>query len=313
MTPARTADQARTALLQDVPESHVGDALDTLTADVGGAHVTTHLFACTDPAYPGWYWAVALVAVAGDLEPTVSEVNLLPGADALVPPPWQPWATRVQPGDLGVGDLLPTEPGDARLAPGFTEVGDAADLAPLAPAAWELGLGREAILSPLGMDLAVDRWLEGQTGPRAAMAKAAPAQCSTCGFLAPIGGALGQVFGVCANVHGAADGQIVALSFGCGAHSSVRIAASHPVPVVGLAIDDDRDELSDTESLPDFLPEPQPDEDSGVRDDAPDLEHESDILDHMDEDAVAQSISDEPSDVPEEDDTVDWSPTGDEQ
>ena len=37
-----------------------------------------------------------------------------------------------------------------------------------------------------------------------------------------IGGALGQAFGVCANVMSPADGHVVALAFGCGAHSEVE-------------------------------------------------------------------------------------------
>ena len=37
------------------------------------------------------------------------------------------------------------------------------------------------------------------TARRAPIAEAAPAQCSTCGFLVPLGGSLRRVFGVCAN------------------------------------------------------------------------------------------------------------------
>jgi hypothetical protein len=53
------------------------------------------------------------------------------------------------------------------------------------------------------------------------MAQAAPAHCSTCGFLAPLAGAFRQALGVCANEFSPADGQVVALSFGCGGHSEV--------------------------------------------------------------------------------------------
>jgi hypothetical protein len=51
------------------------------------------------------------------------------------------------------------------------------------------------------------------------MAQAAPASCVSCGFLVPMAGALRQAFGVCANEYSPADGQVVSLSFGCGAHS----------------------------------------------------------------------------------------------
>ena len=320
-------EAARDALHASAPDEHVGQHTSSDTEFVDGAAVTTHTFSCTNPAYPGWYWAVATVEIGSTV--TVSEVNLLPGAQALVPPQWQPWETRVQPGDLGVGDLLPTAPGDARLAPGFTDTGDADDLAPLAPAAWELGLGRESVLSPLGLELAVDRWLSGQTGPRAAMAKAAPAACATCGFLAPIGGSVGQAFGVCANAFGAADGQIVALTFGCGAHSSVRLDQSHPVPVVGLAIDDDTDELADADGLPEYQADGQEasddteemagghsgdSDDSGDTDDDPDDDRASDFMDHVDEDELASyALGEQAGDEGDEDDQVDWSPTADDQ
>ena len=112
------------------------------------------------------------------------------------------------------------------------------------PNQWELGICREQILSAQGLDLAVDRWYAGDNGPRSAMAKSAPANCSSCGFLIPIGGSLGQAFGVCANEYGAADGQIVAMNFGCGAHSSVKVETRDLVPVVRLVVDDVSDDLA---------------------------------------------------------------------
>lgn len=44
--------------------------------------------------YPGWFWTVSL-AVVEDAEPTVLEVELLPGEGALLAPDWVPWATRL--------------------------------------------------------------------------------------------------------------------------------------------------------------------------------------------------------------------------
>jgi hypothetical protein len=104
-----------------------------------------------------------------------------------------------------------------------------------------------------GFERAVDRWYAGDNGPRSAMAKSAPASCSSCGFLTAIGGSLGQVFGVCANEFGAADGQVVALTYGCGAHSSVRAETKAPVPIVGLVVDDISDDLEDGTDLPDYV------------------------------------------------------------
>lgn len=44
--------------------------------------------------YPGWYWTVSLAHVA-DADPTVLEVELLPGDGALLAPDWLPWAERL--------------------------------------------------------------------------------------------------------------------------------------------------------------------------------------------------------------------------
>jgi hypothetical protein len=69
------------------------------------------------------------------------------------------------------------------------------------------------------------------------MAKAAPASCTSCGFLLPIGGSVGQAFGVCANPFGA-DGSVVSLEYGCGAHSSVREIEGTGIPVTEIVVDD---------------------------------------------------------------------------
>jgi hypothetical protein len=44
--------------------------------------------------YPGWFWTVSLARIA-DAEPTVLEVELLPGDGALLAPDWVPWAERL--------------------------------------------------------------------------------------------------------------------------------------------------------------------------------------------------------------------------
>jgi len=255
---------ARSALLESIPSEHVGKALDSTVepTEDSAVTVTSYTFDCTSPGYPGWYWEVSLVVVSGQIELSISEVNLLPGSGALVPEQWKPWADRVEAGDLGVGDLLPISENDERLTAGFTALGDlediSEDLASLHPAQWELGLGREKVLSTLGLERAVDRWFEKLNGPRSAMAKSAPAQCGSCGFLVAIGGSIGQVFGLCGNEFGAADGQVVATTFGCGAHSSVRVEQATPIPVVDLVIDDRADEQSDSSDLPDYVADPEP-------------------------------------------------------
>ena len=250
---------ARAALLESVPADHVGRALDSLVeqSEDPSVTITSYTFECTSAGYPGWYWEVSVVEISGQSQPTVSEVNLLPGAAALVPAAWKPWADRVEAGDLGVGDLLPPPENDERLTAGFTGLADlediSDDLAALHPVQWELGLGREKVLSTIGQERAVNRWFEKLNGPKSAMAKSAPAQCGSCGFLVAIGGSMGQVFGVCGNEFGAADGQVVATTFGCGAHSSVRQEQAAPIPVVDLVIDDLADSQSDSSDLPDYV------------------------------------------------------------
>ena len=44
--------------------------------------------------YPGWFWTVSLAQVE-DAEPTVLEVELIPGDGALLAPDWLPWAERL--------------------------------------------------------------------------------------------------------------------------------------------------------------------------------------------------------------------------
>jgi hypothetical protein len=83
---------AREALLEVTPASTVGAATGRSQADDG---VVTLTFAATMLGYPGWHWTVSLVEVDG-LEPTVLEVELLPGEGALLAPEWVPWSVRLE-------------------------------------------------------------------------------------------------------------------------------------------------------------------------------------------------------------------------
>lgn len=208
--------------------ARVGDHLG-LRAE--GDRVVTHFFACLSPAYRGWHWAVTVTRAARAKVVTVSECVLLPGEDALLAPEWVPWLERLRPGDLGPGDLLPTAADDARLAPGYTDVGDSGDR----QMQWELGLGRPRVLSREGRAEAAARWYQGVAGPRAPIAASAPAQCSTCGFYVPLAGELRQMFGVCANEYAPDDGRVVSADHGCGAHSEAVVvppASEHGPPVL---------------------------------------------------------------------------------
>jgi hypothetical protein len=237
---ADAVDLARAALAETTPDATVGEHLGV---EPDGERVVTHLFAAELPGYRGWRWGVTVMRASRGRTVTVGETVLLPGPEALLPPAWVPWTERLRPGDLGVGDLLPTDEDDPRLEPGWNagaissgddEVDDPDAAAGLAVAV-ELDLVRPRVLSPIGVDDAVDRWQAGDHGPDAPMAQSAPAHCSACGFLLPLRGRLGHAFGLCANELSPSDGHVVALDFGCGAHSEAVVVptmADRPAPVV---------------------------------------------------------------------------------
>ncbi len=216
---AAAVDQAREAVVAIAPAEHVGEHLGVQAEQ---ERLVTHRFVVRAPGYRGWVWAVTLARPPRGRVATVDEVVMVPGPEALVAPEWIPWSHRLAPGDLGVGDVLPTHQDDPRLAPGWSGLDDLAAVAdepPLRPAGWELGIGRVRVLSALGRDNAAERWWSGDQGPASSMARSAPATCTTCGFLLPIGGPMGTAFGVCANGMSPADGRVVSLEYGCGAHS----------------------------------------------------------------------------------------------
>ncbi|AJT65041.1 DUF3027 domain-containing protein [Streptomyces chattanoogensis] len=255
---AEAVDLARAAAEETALPGTVGEHIDAV-AD--GDRVVTHLFACNEPGYRGWRWAVTVARASRAKVVTLDESVLLPGPDALLAPEWVPWSERLRPGDMGPGDLLPTEAEDLRLEPGFSgedgpppnsavaegmaaEVADTeeADVVPGSPAiqpsparggiadlAEELGMRRARVLSRYGLHTAADRWEEAY-GPKTPMAQAAPATCMTCGFLTPLAGSLRQAFGVCANEFAPADGRVVSLAYGCGAHSEAAVMPAPPRP-----------------------------------------------------------------------------------
>lgn len=235
---AGAVELARAALVEEIGESSVGAHLGVV-ADA--EHIVSHRFATLDKGYRSWAWNVSVARAPESDHLTVCELVLLPEDGALLPPPWVPWSERLRPGDLGVGDLLPTAADDERLAPGYTDLTDD-EAADLAGWMWQLGLGRPRVLSPIGRDDASDRWYDGDGGPSAPIAKAAPAACATCAFWIPLTGPLGQVFGACSNEWAPADRTVVSADHGCGAHSEAMVIA--PTEEVepaftGDVIDDD--------------------------------------------------------------------------
>jgi len=244
-TGVRAVDQAREALLDLAGRGEVGEHLGHASED---ERVTTHYFACTRPGYRGWRWSVTLARAPRQRTVTVDEVVLLPGEEALVAPTWVPWRERIQPGDLGPGDLLPAEEDDPRLVPGYLADDEVIDDETVRDVSDEVGLGRERVLSLEGRDLAAQRWYDGSHGPDAPIAQSAPASCGTCGFLVRLAGPLSQVFGVCANAYANDDGRVVSLDHGCGAHSEAQLhkrnlPAPLPEPVLDTLTWDDLEQF----------------------------------------------------------------------
>jgi hypothetical protein len=228
---AQATDLARAAAAEVAGADQVGDYLG---AEAEGDRVVTHQFVSLLPGYVGWRWAVTVARASRSKLVTVDEVVLLPGPDALLAPEWVPWRDRLRPGDLGVGDLLPAPPDDERLVPVVAGEGEdglqawpADDDAEPAP---EPKTAQARVLSAIGRDTTAERWYTGDHGPHAPLARAAPAHCVSCGFLVPLAGPLGTVFGVCANAYAPEDGRVVSVDHGCGAHSEAESArGSDPV------------------------------------------------------------------------------------
>jgi hypothetical protein len=205
-----------------------------------GDRIATHAFEASLPGYRGWQWAVTVARAPRSKTVTVDEVVLLPGADALLAPEWVPWEQRVRPGDLAPGDVVPPpSPDDTRLVPGYVQSDDPA----VEEVAFELGLGRERVMSREGRLDAAQRWHGGERGPRTAMARHAPAHCGTCGFYLPLAGSLSAAFGVCGNEITETDGQVVSVEYGCGAHSQAHIGVA-PLAEQGEIVYDDGEEFS---------------------------------------------------------------------
>ncbi|MFF9350905.1 DUF3027 domain-containing protein [Streptomyces sp. NPDC014734] len=253
---AEAVDLARAAAEEAADPGAVGEHAGVIAE---GDRVVTHFFECHLPGYRGWRWAVTVARASRAKNVTLDETVLLPGDDALLAPEWVPWSERLRPGDMGPGDLLPTQADDLRLEPGYTgedepppnsavsevsrEMADLVDTedaelttrpattgrGAIAALADELGMRRARVLSRYGLRQAAERWDEA-FGARTPMAQAAPASCVSCAFLVPLAGSLRQAFGVCANEFGPADGHVVSLSYGCGGHSEAAVMPKTPKP-----------------------------------------------------------------------------------
>lgn len=210
------ADQAAQELAREQAEkvSHPGSVGQHVGVTMIADRLAAHRFECLDPGYPGWVWEVTLTRMPRSKKVTVCEVERQPSQDALLAPAWVPWGERLRPGDLSRSDVLPYEANDPRLVSGFEQTDmELAEELLVSP----LGNGRPRSISPLGIDLAAQRWYNSERGPVRGSLKRS--QCSTCGFLLKMCGSLRQVFGICANEWSPDDGSVVSLNHSCGAHS----------------------------------------------------------------------------------------------
>jgi hypothetical protein len=84
-------DAARAALLEITPESTIGEISGRVDEGDGAVSVS---FAAEMAGYPGWHWTVSVATLEGE-EPSVLEVELMPGDGALLAPDWVPWSERL--------------------------------------------------------------------------------------------------------------------------------------------------------------------------------------------------------------------------
>ena len=220
--PFKAVDLARAAALEGAGPSGaklVGDFVSVETDE----RIATYLFESFVPGYTGWRWAVTVIKVDDDSPATICDVVLFPGVDSLLAPEWIPYKDRLLPGDVGVGDVVPTSADDIRLVPGFAALPGDEELDPVQ--LFEFGLGRERVLSIEGRDQASKRWYEGDRGPNTSITQHASKACGSCGFFLPIAGSLRSAFGVCANALAPDDARVVSVDHGCGAHSEALVVS----------------------------------------------------------------------------------------
>ena len=81
---------AEKAAKESAPVGGVGKFLGTVDEE---ANVVSYRFQASMKEYVGWEWNV-VVFQAKKADPTISEVVLLPGKEAIVAPDWVPWSER---------------------------------------------------------------------------------------------------------------------------------------------------------------------------------------------------------------------------
>ena len=87
----RFLEVARAAATQNAGEKAVSNFVE-LIDEGDGAY--SFVFEAKLEGYQGWLWSVTLFD-SGDESPTISEVVILPGEQALLAPAWVPWSERL--------------------------------------------------------------------------------------------------------------------------------------------------------------------------------------------------------------------------
>ncbi len=215
-----TLELARSAAIADAGNPELVGADVSVEIDDDG-RVETYLFEANLAGYKGWRWCVTIAIVDKKSEPTICDVVVLPGPDALLAPEWIAYRDRIQPGDVGVGDIVPSSLDDTRLVPSMHSLIADEELDTMQ--VFDLGLGRARVMSIEGRDQASKRWYESDRGPQSPIAQSAPKPCSSCAFFLPIAGSLRSSFGVCANAISPEDARVVSVDHGCGAHSEATL------------------------------------------------------------------------------------------
>ncbi|GAA1454941.1 DUF3027 domain-containing protein [Nesterenkonia lacusekhoensis] len=109
---AEATQLALEALKEIAPIEQIGPHVSAVPEE---DRLLTHRFAADKPGYRGWEWYVTVARAPRTKKVTVCELGLLPGEDALLAPPWVPWAERMNEKEKeALGDVVPdAEPASA--------------------------------------------------------------------------------------------------------------------------------------------------------------------------------------------------------
>lgn len=89
--PKRFIEVARAAAVENAGEKAISKFVELIDEGDGAF---SFVFEAKLEGYQGWLWSVTLFD-SGDEAPTISEVVLLPGEEALLAPAWVPWSERL--------------------------------------------------------------------------------------------------------------------------------------------------------------------------------------------------------------------------